>query len=128
MSSKILIVEDDYANQRVASLFLKKLGYEIEVAENGRQGLELAISNSYQLIFMDCQMPIMDGYDATKAIRKEDGPNQKTPIIALTANVVCGVNDKCIGAGMNDVLNKPLQFDNMKQMLSNWLDPSALLS
>jgi len=125
MSLKILIVEDDYANQRVASLFLKKLGYEVEVAENGREGLTLATSNAYQLIFMDCQMPIMDGFEATKEIRSNQGPNKDIPIIALTANVVCGVNDECLEVGMNDVLHKPLQLDNMKQMLSNWLESAA---
>ncbi len=122
MALKILIVEDDFANQRVTSLFLKKLGYEIDIAEHGGIAIELALQNPYQLIFMDCQMPIVDGFEATRQIRATAGPNQKIPIIALTANVVCGVNSECIEAGMDDVLNKPIQLENMKQMLLTWLE------
>ena len=124
MSLKILVVEDDFANQRVASLFLKKLGYEVEVAEHGQQAVDLSADKKYQLIFMDCQMPVMDGFEATREIRSNDGPNKDVPIIALTANVVCGVNGECIDAGMNDILNKPIQLDNMKNMLQTWLDPN----
>lgn len=121
MSTRILVVEDDFANQRVASLFLKKLGYDVDIAENGRRALELADENHYQLIFMDCQMPIMDGFQASRSIRDTQGPNQEVPIVALTANVVCGINDECEDAGMNDVLNKPVQLNNMKEMLEKWL-------
>lgn len=121
MSTKILVVEDDFANQRVASLFLKKLGYEVDIAENGRRAIELADQQQYQLIFMDCQMPIMDGFQASRTIRDTDGPNQEVPIVALTANVVCGINGECEDAGMNDVLNKPVQLNNMKDMLEKWL-------
>lgn len=121
MSLKILIVEDDFANQRVASLFLKKLGYETDIAENGHDGFKLALAQPYQLIFMDCQMPIMDGFVATQKIRMSEGPNQHVPIIALTANIVCGVNGECKDAGMNDVLNKPVQLDKMKQIIETWL-------
>jgi CheY-like chemotaxis protein len=122
MSLNILVVEDDYANQRVASLFLKKLGYTVDIAEHGGLAVELTCKNTYDLIFMDCQMPIMDGFEATQKIRSTEGANQKIPIIALTANVVCGVNGECIDAGMNDVLNKPIQLENMKQMLQTWLE------
>ena len=122
MSLNILVVEDDFANQRVASLFLKKLGYTVDIAEHGGQAVELVSSNRYDLIFMDCQMPIMDGFEATQKIRSMKGVNQTIPIIALTANVVCGVNGECLDAGMNDVLNKPIQLDNMKQMLQTWLE------
>lgn len=122
---KILVAEDDFANQRVASLFLKKLGYEVDIAENGKVAFELAQSNSYGLVLMDCQMPVMDGFEATRAIRTTQGPNQNIPIIALTANVVCGVNGDCIQAGMNDILNKPVQLDQMESMLREWLSNRA---
>ncbi|WP_168204267.1 response regulator [Aliikangiella coralliicola] len=122
---KILVAEDDFANQKVASLFLKKLGYEVDIAENGRQAFELATGNPYALVFMDCQMPVMDGFEATRKIRHQQGPNQKIPIIALTANVVCGVNGDCIDAGMNDILNKPVQLENMKQIIEQWIDVDA---
>ncbi len=118
---KILVAEDDFANQRVASLFLNKLGYEVDIAENGEIACEKAAETSYQLVLMDCQMPIMDGFEATKAIRSKAGPNQQVPIIALTANVVCGVNGDCMDAGMNDILNKPVQLAQMEAMLEKWL-------
>ena len=120
-SQKILVAEDDFANQRVASLFLKKLGYEVEIAENGHQAVELAQSKPFRLILMDCQMPVMDGFEATKQIRASEGPNKDIPIIALTANVVCGVNGDCINAGMNDILNKPVQLEQMKSMIEQWV-------
>jgi two-component system, sensor histidine kinase and response regulator len=125
MSVKILIVEDDFANQRVASLFLKKLGYESDVAVHGAQALELIQKNPYQLVLMDCQMPVMDGFEATSKIRQLKDCNQDVPIIALTANVICGVNGDCIEAGMNDVLNKPIQLDKMRQMIDTWLNKEA---
>jgi len=118
---KILVAEDDFANQRVASLFLKKLGYQVDIAENGKVAVELSQSENYGLVLMDCQMPVMDGFEATRAIRDVKGPNQNIPIIALTANVVCGVNGDCIEAGMNDILNKPVQLEQMKDMLEKWL-------
>ena len=117
----LLVVEDDFANQRVASLFLKKLGFQADIAENGQVGLQLALDNSYQLIFMDCQMPVMDGFEACRQIREQNGPNQKTPIIALTANVMSGIQQECLDAGMDDVLNKPVQLEVMRTLIGNYL-------
>ncbi|WP_444995930.1 response regulator [Aliikangiella sp. IMCC44359] len=124
MSTCILVVEDDFANQRVASLFLKKLGHDVDIAENGSQALELALKNEYCLIFMDCQMPVMDGFEAARQIRASKGASQEVPIIALTANVVCGIEADCKEAGMNDILNKPVQLGKMKEMLERWLKQS----
>lgn len=121
MTKKILVVEDDFANQRVASLFIAKLGHEAEIAENGSVAVEKAAKNRYDLILMDCQMPIMDGFEAARKIREQEGPNQKIPIVALTANVVAGIDEECQEAGMDDVLNKPVQLDNMQAMLDKWL-------
>ena len=118
---KILVAEDDFANQRVATLFLQKLGYEADIAENGEEALSKAQASPYDLILMDCQMPLMDGFEATREIRNGDGPNRNVPIIALTANVVCGVNGDCIQAGMNDILNKPVQLEEMKSTLNAWI-------
>ena len=116
MSSIILIVEDDYANQQVASLFVKKFGYQFELAENGKIALDKAFQSKFDLILMDCQMPIMDGFESTKVIRAKKGPNQKTPIIALTANMVTGVKKECADTGMNDLLYKPVNMKSMKEM------------
>lgn len=121
MDTKILIVEDDFANQQVATLFLKKFGYQTQVAENGSVAVSLSEKNRYSLILMDCQMPIMDGFSATKSIRSIQGPNQTTPIIALTANLVSGIRADCEECGMNDILYKPVTMAAMQEMVDKWL-------
>ena len=121
MPSKILIVEDDFANQQVASLFIKKFGYPLELAENGKIALDKALTQPFGLILMDCQMPIMNGFESTIQIRKNEGPNQNTPIIALTANMVKGVKKECIDTGMNDLLFKPIDMKSMRDMIEKWL-------
>lgn len=122
---KILIVEDDFANQQVASLFLKRFGFQTEIAENGKQAVEMANQQKYPIIFMDCQMPLMDGFEATKKIRNYCQFNQQTPIIALTANLLAGISLKCQQAGMDDILNKPVKMDEMQLMAKKWFDQSS---
>ncbi len=117
---KVLVAEDDFANQQVARLFLKKMGYEAEIAENGQQAIELANANQYALIFMDCQMPLVDGFEATRQIRQQS-KNTQTPIIALTANLLRGTDSDCFDIGMNDILFKPVKMDNMQAMLNKWI-------
>lgn len=118
----ILVVEDDLTNQTITRIFLEKLGYQSHIAENGHQALKLINDNQYNLILMDCQMPIMDGFEATKKIRSlNDNPNQNIPIIALTANIISGIRRECEKAGMNDLLNKPILIKNMQQLLERWL-------
>jgi len=125
LSEKILVVEDDFANQQVSLLFLQKFGYDVEVAENGANAVELAERNSYQLILMDCQMPILNGFEATKKIRSTPGINQTTPIVALTANLVDGIHQQCIDSGMNDVLNKPIKMDLLGRMVEQWIEKGS---
>jgi len=125
MTNKILVVEDDFANQQVAILFLKKFGYETEIAENGAQAVVLAQANKYPLILMDCQMPVMDGFTATRQIRTQPGPNQTTPIIALTANLVSGIDEQCKQSGMDDLLNKPVKMQDMQAMAERWFGKSC---
>jgi PAS domain S-box-containing protein len=105
---RILIVEDTAVNQLVASRTLEKLGCIVEIAENGRVAVERAKSQSYDLIFMDCHMPIMDGYEATREIRRaEAGESRHTPIVAMTASVMEGDRDACLRAGMDNFVAKP---------------------
>ena len=122
MTNKILVVEDDFANQQVAVLFLKKFGYETDVAENGAIAVDMAKKEKYPLIFMDCQMPEVDGFEATKQIRNIEGPNQETPIIALTANAVIGIREECLSCGMNDVLNKPINMQSLEEITKKWFE------
>ena len=125
-SVKILLVEDNKVNQVVASALLKQAGINFDIAENGIEAiakLKEKIDTPYQLILMDCQMPEMDGYQATGAIRQGDAGAiyQDIAIIALTANAMQGDKEKCLAAGMSDYLTKPLDFDALNPKLQQWL-------
>lgn len=101
---------------------LNKLGYEAELAGNGRQALQLLESNSsIELVFMDCQMPVMDGYAAARQIRMNDNGNKHVSIIAMTGNALEGDREKCINAGMDDYVSKPIRLSTLKSTLKKWL-------
>jgi two-component system, sensor histidine kinase and response regulator len=124
----ILVVEDNEVNQQVIVGQFKRLGYEVDLAVNGLEALKALENRSYGIIFMDCQMPEMDGYETAKAIRVREGSKRHTPIIAMTANVVGGDHDKCLQAGMDDYISKPFKREVLKRMLDQWLDPAYQLS
>lgn len=130
-ANKILIAEDNPVNQKVTSDTLKKLGYDVVVANNGREAFEEFKTTHFDLILMDCQMPIMDGYEATEAIREYEASSGKhTPIIAATAHAMRGDREKCIEAGMDDYLPKPIRMMVLKEKIEEWLigeDKSQLL-
>jgi len=122
---RILIAEDNIVNQTVAKRILVKGGFEVDVAENGEQALYKITSGSrYDLVFMDCQMPRMDGYEASRRIRQfeqEAGQINRIPIIALTANAMQGDREKCLDAGMDDYIAKPVKRDTLFNMLERHL-------
>ena len=120
---RILLVEDNLINQKVARRMLESLGYEVEVATNGRQAVELVASQRYLLVLMDCQMPEMDGYAATAAIRRLPLP-YNVPILAMTANAMQGDRERCLSAGMDDYLAKPFRRDQLVEMLDEWISSS----
>lgn len=119
--SRVLLVEDNTVNQKVALKMLKDFGLYCDLAEDGLQALHLARQNQYDLILMDLQMPNMDGYQATKVLREEEGLNKLTPIVALTANALYDVKNQCLQAGMNDFLAKPYKKALLQQLLTRWL-------
>jgi PAS domain S-box-containing protein len=119
-SGSILVVEDNLVNQRVVSLMLDKLGYSPEVVSSGVEALQALESRAYRVILMDCQMPEMDGFEATRAIRTRPWDARHTPIIALTANAMPGEREKCLAAGMNDYLAKPLTMEMLSDKLQEW--------
>jgi CheY-like chemotaxis protein/HPt (histidine-containing phosphotransfer) domain-containing protein len=118
---RILLVEDDTVNQYVARKLLKNLGYQADVVNNGLEAVETLMRQSYDLVFMDCQMPELDGYAATARIRDLEGPERHTPIIAMTANAMTGDREKCLEAGMDDYLTKPIRLEALREMLTHWL-------
>jgi|GEM_PF-6457635 len=110
-------------NQRLALAVLKKQGYaNVDVVANGQEAVNAAMTHSYELIFMDCQMPVMEGYEATRRIRERQVGRQRTPIIALTAHAMVGDREKCLDCGMDDYLTKPLQPKALQAMLKKYVE------
>lgn len=122
---RILLVEDNIVNQKVTLNQLKSLGYSAEVATNGQEAFEKVQSTPYDVVLMDCQMPILDGYGATAAIRQHEGTDRHTPIIALTANAMREDEQRCLAAGMDDYLSKPILKENLAQKLNHWKQMSS---
>jgi signal transduction histidine kinase/DNA-binding NarL/FixJ family response regulator len=114
---KILLAEDNPVNQNVISRLLQKMNAEVEIAENGQEARESLANQSFDLVFMDCQMPVEDGIEATKLLRKQ---GFTTPIIALTGHALPGDRERFLEAGMNDYLSKPITGEELKSMLSKW--------
>lgn len=118
---RILLVEDNIVNQRVTLGMLQRLGYQADVASNGHEALAAYQANCYQLILMDCQMPEMDGFEATLAIRQQECSPNRVPIIALTANIMAEDRQRCLEAQMDDHLAKPLHLDALKNIIQKWV-------
>ncbi len=123
---RILLVEDHLVNQKVALTLLKKLGFtNVDCATNGREALRLVQEQHYNLVLMDCQMPVMDGYETTREIRKLDGAQYRDlPILALTAHAMKGDDEKCYAAGMDAYLSKPITLATLQHQINQWLRPS----
>ncbi len=118
----ILLVEDNEVNQRLALLQLQQLGYMSHAVSTGKEAIEAVERNAYRLILMDCQMPEMDGYEATRIIRKSDAlKGRHTPIIAMTANALEEDRNACIAAGMDDYIAKPVDIEHLFEVLDHWL-------
>ena len=124
-AASILLVEDHPINQKLASVLLQRLGYQVDLAKDGAQAVLAAQSRAYDLILMDVQMPVMNGFEATQKIRAGTGPNKTTPIVALTANAMQSDKDACYDAGMNDFLTKPFSKVGLAQVLERHLHRPA---
>jgi CheY-like chemotaxis protein len=121
-AASILLAEDNVLNQKVASNFLYILGYDFDVVSNGHQAVTALSKKPYSMVLMDCQMPEMDGFEATGEIRNPASKvlNHQIPIIAMTANAMRGDREACIKAGMDDYLAKPFQPHELKDILEKW--------
>ncbi len=119
-SLKLLVAEDNAVNQKLIISILKKLGYNATLVENGLLAYEACLKEKYDIIIMDLQMPVMDGLDASRKIKSSDSINPKPTIIALTANAMTGDKERCLGAGMDDYMTKPIQIKILEENLKKW--------
>ena len=122
---RLLVVEDNLVNQQVARGRLERMGFDVHVAENGAAALDMLNREHYDLIFMDCQMPVLDGYQATRRIRETEqrtAGSKRIPIVAMTAHAMAGDREQCIKAGMDDYVSKPFRTEELKAILERWLN------
>lgn len=118
-SLRILMAEDNAINQRVGKLILQRAGFSIDLVADGNEALEAHRTCPYDLILMDCQMPTMDGFEASRQIRRL--PQPQPVIIAVTANALVGERERCLGAGMDDYLSKPFQAEQLVAVVRKWV-------
>jgi CheY-like chemotaxis protein len=122
MRGRVLVVDDNAVNALVASAMLQRIGLDIDVVEDGAAALERMQGGDLDLVLMDCQLPVLDGWEATRRWRRTENAGTRLPIIALTANAVMGDRERCLQAGMDDYLAKPVEMSALFVMVSKYLD------
>jgi len=125
VQARVLLVEDDRTSRYVIGKILGDYGCSVEAVANGREAVAAFTAGTYDVVFMDCQMPVMDGYEATARIRELEDGGTRTPIIAMTASVMRGQTERCRAAGMDDFLGKPLEGERVRAVLTRWAEPRA---
>ena len=118
---RVLVVDDNPINQRVAVKMLEKLGCRVDLAGTGMEALAAICRHPYPLVFMDCQMPELDGFETTRLIRSQEQPGTRLPIIAMTANAMAGDREACLKAGMDDFISKPIIAADLQAKVAHWL-------
>lgn len=121
IGTRVLLAEDNTTNQTIAAMMLRSLGCEVDIAADGRQAIQRIDKFPYDIVFMDCEMPEMDGFEATAAIRRRSDSKSQLPIIAVTAQAMQGDKERCLLAGMNDYISKPVKHEDFAAALKGWL-------
>jgi CheY-like chemotaxis protein len=120
--TRVLVAEDNAVNQRLVRYMLEKLNCRVDIAGNGREALKMSAELQYDIIFMDCFMPELDGYAATAQLREREGQSaRRVPVVALTANAMADDRAKCLEAGMDDYLSKPVHLEDIRAILQRWV-------
>ncbi len=123
---RVLLAEDNLVNQKVAQAMLRKLEVEADVATNGLEALDALLGVSYDLVLMDCQMPEMDGFEASRRIRDRERGSRRIPIVAMTANAMVGDRERCLESGMDDYIPKPVRMEDLRRALGRWLPAGSI--
>src|SRR5690606_30500981 len=118
----VLVVEDNVVNQKVAMRMLTSLGYDVDIAVNGKEGIDAVVAGNYHVVLMDCEMPEMNGYDATRALRQLTSDKRDIPVIAMTAHALPGERNRCFEAGMDDYVSKPVRREALADALQRWVE------
>lgn len=123
MPLQVLLAEDTETNRMLVRILLTRMGYDVDEAENGQQAVEALARKRYDLVLMDCMMPVMDGYEATRILRAREAEagQERVPVIALTASAIAGDRERCRQAGMDDYLSKPFQVDDFTAIVQRYL-------
>jgi CheY-like chemotaxis protein len=124
---RVLVAEDNIVNQRIASRLLQNLGCKVDVVANGKEAVEMIAGIDYDMVLMDVHMPEMDGFAATGEVRRSGGAHTGVPIVAMTANAMAGDRERCLAAGMNDYVSKPVHPADLQRVLLHWVkvEPQA---
>jgi CheY-like chemotaxis protein len=117
---RVLVAEDNPVNQLVASEMLGRLGFAVDIAGDGRQAIDAALQHDYDLVLMDCDMPVVDGFAATRAIRARE-QDRRVPVVAMTASALSGDRERCLDAGMDDYLAKPVRLEDVERLVRRWV-------
>jgi PAS domain S-box-containing protein len=121
LAARVLVAEDNPVNQLMAAEMLKRIGCTVDVAGNGREAVEALRARPYDVVLMDCEMPVLNGYDATRQLRAEEAAGERVPVIAMTASALKGDRERCLEAGMDDFLPKPVRLQDLRQAVARWV-------